>query len=209
MVATKNGAFDGHAFGPAVGRLIEQFNRLPGIGRKTAERLANHVLTVSEQEAGELADAIRAVKSAIRRCRVCFNLTEGETCAICSDVRRDRDVVCVVEQPRDVVALEATGVFRGLYHVLGGRLSPLEGVGPDDLTLNALVRRVRHEGVQELVMATNPTLEGDGTALFISNLLAEDNVRITRLARGIATGSVLEFANKEMLADALRGRQNF
>ena len=209
MVATKNGAFDAHAFGPAVGRLIEQFNRLPGIGRKTAERLANHVLAVSEQEAGELADAIRAVKSAIRRCRICFNLTEGETCSICSDVRRDRHVVCVVEQPRDVVALEATGVFRGLYHVLGGRLSPLEGVGPEDLTLNALVRRIRHEGVQELVMATNPTLEGDGTALFISNLLAEDNVRITRLARGIATGSVLEFANKEMLADALRGRQNF
>jgi recombination protein RecR len=209
MVATKNGAFDAHAFGPAVGRLIEQFNRLPGIGRKTAERLANHVLSISEQEAGELADAIRSVKSAIRRCRVCFNLTEGETCSICSDVRRDRHVVCVVEQPRDVVALEATGVFRGLYHVLGGRLSPLEGVGPEDLTLNALVRRIRQEGVQELVMATNPTLEGDGTALFISNLLAEDNVRITRLARGIATGSVLEFANKEMLADALRGRQNF
>jgi recombination protein RecR len=209
MVAARNGAFEGHAFGPAVGRLIEQFNRLPGIGRKTAERLANHVLSISDHEAGELADAIRAVKSAIRRCRVCFNLTEGEMCSICSDVRRDRHVVCVVEQPRDVVALEATGVFRGLYHVLGGRLSPLEGVGPEDLTLNALVRRVRQEGVQELVMATNPTLEGDGTALFISNLLDQDNVRITRLARGIATGSVLEFANKEMLADALRGRQNF
>jgi recombination protein RecR len=209
MVATKNGAFEGHAFGPAVGRLIEQFGRLPGIGRKTAERLANHVLSISEAEAGELADAIRAVKSAVRRCRVCFNLTEGEVCTICSDTRRERHVVCVVEQPRDVVALEATGVFRGLYHVLGGRISPLDGVGPEDLTLNALVRRVRHEGVTEIVMATNPTLEGDGTALFISNLLAEDSVRVTRLARGIATGSVLEFANKEMLADALRGRQQF
>ena len=209
MVATKNGAFEGHAFGPAVGRLIEQFNSLPGIGRKTAERLANHVLAISDAEAGELADAIRAVKSAIRRCRVCFNLTEGDTCALCSDPRRERHVVCVVEQPRDVVALEATSVFRGLYHVLGGRISPLEGISPEDLTLSALVRRVRNDGVQELVMATNPTLEGDGTALFISNLLAEDKVRITRLARGIATGSVLEFANKEMLADALRGRQQF
>lgn len=209
MAGTRNGAFEGHAFGPAVGRLIEHFNRLPGIGRKTAERLANHVLAVSEAEAGELADAIRAVKSAVRRCRTCFNLTEGEVCAICADSRRERHVVCVVEQPRDVVALEATGVFRGLYHVLGGRLSPLDGVGPEDLTLSALVRRVRHEGVQEIVMATNPTLEGDGTALFISNLLSEDAVRITRLARGIATGSVLEFANKEMLADALRGRQDF
>ncbi|HUG90350.1 MAG TPA: recombination mediator RecR [Planctomycetaceae bacterium] len=209
MVATKNGAFERHAFGPAVGRLIEQFNRLPGIGRKTAERLANHILSVSQAEAGELADAIRAVKSAVRRCRVCFNLTEGDVCPICADPRREQHVVCVVEQPRDVVALEATGVFGGLYHVLGGRISPLDGVGPEHLTLDALVRRVRSDGVQELVMATNPTLEGDGTALFISNLLAEDHVRITRLARGIATGSVLEFANKEMLADALRGRQNF
>jgi recombination protein RecR len=118
-------------------------------------------------------------------------------------------VVCVVEQPRDLLAIEASGAFPGLYHVLGGRISPLSGVGPDDLTIDALVSRVRRQNVRELVMATNPTLEGDGTALFISNLLAGDSVRITRLARGIASGSVLEFANKEMLADAMRGRQSF
>ena len=123
--------------------------------------------------------------------------------------RRDKTLVCVVEQPKDVAALEAAAAFQGTYHVLGGRIAPLEGIGPEDLTIGQLVRRVREDNVTELIMATNPTLEGDGTALFITNLLADDNVGITRLARGIATGSVLEFANKEMLADALRGRQQF
>ena len=145
----------------------------------------------------------------VRRCARCFTLTENEVCDICADPRRNQQVVCVVEQPRDVTALEAATAFEGVYHVLGGRLSPLEGIGPEDLTLAALVRRVRREGITEIVMATNPTLEGDGTALYIANLLAEEPVRITRLARGIATGSVLEFANKEMLADALRGRREF
>ena len=145
----------------------------------------------------------------MRPCRVCYNLAESETCDICNDGRRDRHVVCVVEQPRDLMALEASGVFGGLYHVLQGRISPLEGIGPDQLTIDALVDRVRREGVTEIVMATNPTLEGDGTALYIANVLEGTGVKITRLARGIASGSVLEFANKEMLADALRGRQNF
>ncbi len=198
-----------HPFGPAVGRLINEFAALPGVGRKSAERLANYIITVSEPEAMRLAEAIREVKKSVRRCENCFNLTDRELCSICSDPRRDRTVVCVVEQPRDVTVLEATGVFQGTYHVLGGRLSPLEGVGPADLTIDALDRRVRRDGVKEIVMATNPTLEGDGTALFISNLLEDTGVRITRLARGIATGSVLEFANKEMLSDALRGRQSF
>ncbi|MCH9654541.1 MAG: toprim domain-containing protein, partial [Planctomycetes bacterium] len=128
---------------------------------------------------------------------------------ICSDSRRDKQLVCVVEQPRDVVSLEAAGSFQGVYHVLQGRISPLEGVGPEDLTIGALIRRVKLEGVTEIIMATNPTLEGDGTALYISNLLENENVDITRLARGIASGSVLEFANKEMLSDALQGRQRF
>jgi len=200
---------DQHPFGPAVGRLINEFAALPGVGRKSAERLANYIITATEPEAMRLAIAIRDVKQTVRRCQNCFNLTDKELCSICSDSRRDRTVVCVVEQPRDVTVLEATGVFQGTYHVLGGRLSPLEGVGPGELTIDALDRRVRRDGVQELVMATNPTLEGDGTALFISNLLEDTGVRITRLARGIATGSVLEFANKEMLSDALRGRQSF
>lgn len=198
-----------HPFGPAVGRLINEFAALPGVGRKSAERLANYIITATEPEAMRLAIAIRDVKQTVRRCQNCFNLTDKELCSICSDPRRDRTVVCVVEQPKDVTVLEATGVFQGTYHVLGGRLSPLEGVGPGELTIDALDRRVRRDGVLEIVMATNPTLEGDGTALYISNLLEDTGVRITRLARGIATGSVLEFANKEMLSDALRGRQSF
>ncbi|MFM9962309.1 MAG: recombination mediator RecR [Planctomycetaceae bacterium] len=198
-----------HPFGPAVGRLVDQFARLPGIGRKSAERLAQHVLMTDESEALELADSIRAVKTRVRPCRECFNLTENELCNICRDSRRDHQVLCIVEQPRDVLVIEGSHAFDGCYHVLQGRLSPLEGIGPEQLTIDALVRRIRRDGVTELVMATNPTLEGDGTALFISNVLANDSVKITRLARGIATGSVLEFANKEMLADAMRGRQSF
>lgn len=198
-----------HPFGAAVGRLVHEFNRLPGIGRKSAERLANYVLSCPQRDAQALADAISEVKRTIRRCKICFNLTDQELCSICSDSRRDRQVVCVVEQPKDVTSLEAASSFQGTYHVLGGRIAPLEGLTPADLTIDPLIQRVRRDGVQEVIMATNPTLEGDGTALFISNLLADQNVKITRLARGIATGSVLEFANKEMLADALRGRQSF
>jgi recombination protein RecR len=198
-----------HPFGPAVGRLVNRLAALPGIGRKSAERLANHLVSCSDREALDLADAIRNVKEQVRRCKRCFNLTDSELCPICRDPRRDPAVVCVVEQPRDVASLEATGVFGGLYHVLGGRIAPLEGITPADLTIEALMDRIRREGVRELVMATNPTLEGDGTSLYISNLLEGQPVRVTRLARGIATGSVLEFANREMLADALKGRQSF
>lgn len=200
---------ESHPFGPAVANLVDQFSNLPGVGNRTAERLAHHILACHETEALALADAIRQVKTSIRACDECFNLTETDICRICLSRQRNKQVVCIVEQPRDVIALEASGMYEGVYHVLRGRISPLEGIGPDDLTIDALVRRVRRDGVQELIMATNPTLEGDGTALFISNLLAADPVTITRLARGIASGSVLEFANKEMLADAMRGRQSF
>lgn len=198
-----------HPYGPSVARLIDEFNHLPGIGRKSAERLANYILGCSAPDAMSLAEAIRNVKESVRRCTVCFNLTESEICGMCQDPRRDSTLVCVVEQPKDVVALESSGVFTGRYHVLGGRIAPLEGVGPENLTIHQLVRRIRRDGVRELVMATNPTLEGDGTALYITNLLEDDDVKITRLARGIASGSVLEFANREMLADALKGRQSF
>jgi len=202
---------DGHtnAYGPSVRNLIEQFAKLPGIGRKSAERLTHFLLSCGADEARQLADAIRDVKESVRPCANCFHLTENDICDICADPRRRRNVVCVVEQPRDVTSLEASSAFDGLYHVLGGCMSPLEGVGPEDLTIDALVKRVRNDGIEEVVMATNPTLEGDGTALYISNLLENEPVRITRLARGVATGSVLEFANKEMLADALRCRQAF
>jgi recombination protein RecR len=198
-----------HPYGPTVGCLVDRLADLPGIGRKTAERLAQHLLNCEAGEALALAEAIRDVRQAVHACPLCFNLTEGDVCQICSDPRRDHQVVCVVEQSKDLLALEAAGIYQGTYHVLGGRISPLSGVGPDDLTIAPLIQRVREQGVREIVMGTNPTLEGDGTALFISNLLAETPVQITRLARGIASGSVLEFANREMLADALRGRQSF
>jgi len=193
----------------AVSNLIDEFAKLPGIGKKSAERLTYHVLRVSAPEALALADAIRNVKENVRYCQTCSNLAEEEECAICRDPRRDHDTLCVVEQPRDLIALEQTVAYRGVYHVLLGRIAPLEGIGPDQLTVDALVRRVRHGKFKELIMATNPTVEGDGTALYISNLLSECPVRVTRLARGITTGSVLEFANKEMLSDALSGRQKF
>jgi len=193
----------------SVTRLVDEFAKLPGIGKKSAERLAYHVLRVAKSEALGLADAIRDVKENVRHCRTCFNLAEGEQCEICSDSRRDPALLCVVEQPRDLLALEQSGRYRGLYHVLLGRLAPLEGTGPEQLTIDALVERVRAGGVREVIMATNPTLEGDGTALYISNQLADLPVEVTRLARGITSGSVLEFANKEILADALVGRQKF
>lgn len=193
----------------SVTRLVDEFAKLPGIGKKSAERLAYHVLRVGRSEALALADAIRDVKQNVRHCRTCFNLAEGDECEICSDPRRDPALLCVVEQPRDLLALEQSGRYRGRYHVLLGRIAPLEGIGPEQLTIDALVDRVRAGGVREVIMATNPTLEGDGTALYISNQLADLPVEVTRLARGITSGSVLEFANKEILADALVGRQKF
>jgi recombination protein RecR len=193
----------------SVTRLIDQLAKLPGIGRKSAERIAYYILRVHKNEALALADAVRDVKENVRYCRVCYNLAEAELCGICQDARRDQSLLCVVEQPRDLIALEQAGTYRGVYHVLLGRLAPLEGIGPEQLTIGRLIERVREGGVKEVIMGTNPTLEGDGTALYISNALAEFPVEITRLARGITSGSVLEFANKEILADALAGRQKF
>jgi recombination protein RecR len=193
----------------SVTRLVDELAKLPGIGKKSAERLAYHILRVHQNEALALADAIRNVKANVRYCSKCYNLAEGELCAICEDPRRDQALLCVVEQPRDLMALEQAGTYRGVYHVLLGRIAPLEGIGPDQLTIDALVARVHGGSFREIIMGTNPTLEGDGTALYIANRLGETNVPITRLARGITTGSVLEFANKEILADALSGRQKF
>jgi recombination protein RecR len=189
--------------------MIDQLAKLPGIGRKSAERIAYHLLRVNKAEALALSDAIRDVRENVRYCSVCFNLAESEICAICSDPKRDAATLCVVEQPRDVMALEQAGVYRGLYHVLLGRIAPLEGVLPEQLTIDQLVERVRLGDVKEVIMATNPTVEGDGTALHISNLLAEFPISMTRLARGITTGSILEYTNKEILADAMTGRQKF
>ncbi len=191
----------------SLANLIDHLAKLPGIGRKSAERLAYHLLRVNKPEALALADAIRDVRENIHYCKVCYNLAEDELCAICSDPKRDTGLLCVVEQPRDVMALEATGGYRGLYHVLLGRIAPLEGIGPEQLTIEPLVERVRTGSFREVIMATNPTVEGDGTALYISNLLSEYPVEMTRLARGITTGSILEYTNKEILSDALAGRQ--
>ncbi len=193
----------------SVTRLIDELAKLPGIGRKSAERITYHILRVNKPEALALADSIRNVRENVRYCETCFYLSETAQCEICSNPQRDHTLLCVVEQPRDVIALEQPGTYRGLYHVLLGRIAPLENIGPDQLTIQSLVERVRTGKFRELIMGTNPTLEGDGTALYISNLLGPDLVPMTRLARGITTGSVLEFANKEILADALAGRQKF
>ncbi len=191
----------------SVNELVHQLGRLPGIGRKTAERLAFHLLRIPKRDALALADAIGRVRESVHYCADCYNLAESERCEICSDPRRDASKLCVVEQPRDLMSLDQSGAYRGLYHVLLGRIAPLDGIGPDQLTIEALVERVAAGGFEEVIMATNPTVEGDGTALYISNLLSEFPVRITRLARGITAGSVLEYANREVLADAITGRQ--
>ncbi len=187
--------------------LIEQLSRLPGIGRRSAERIAYHLLRVNRSEALALADAIRTVRENVRYCETCFHVSELGTCEICSDTRRDQTQICVVEQSRDLLALEQSGQYKGLYHVLLGRITPLENVGPEQLTIDGLVDRVSKGGIREIILATNPTVEGDGTALYITNQLAGINVQITKLARGITSGSFLEHANKEILADALAGRR--
>jgi recombination protein RecR len=192
-----------------IARLLEELTKLPGVGPKSAERIAHFLLTGDRKNALLLADALRAVAEKVRPCRECFNLTDRDLCAVCSDARRDGGLICVVETPRDVTSFERGGNFRGLYHVLGGKLAPLDGVGPEKLNLTALVSRVQRGGVREVILATSPTLEGDGTALVASSMLAGTGVAVTRLARGLPSGSSLELANSQMLADALEGRRTF
>ena len=193
-------------FSPLVDNLIAQLSRLPGIGNRTAQRLAFHILRVSREEAEALADAIREVKERIGFCRECGNLTEEELCVVCKDARRDRTVICVVEQPADVLSMERTHEFRGLYHVLGGALSPLDGVEPRHLRIDELVRRVERNGVEEVVLATNPNMTGEATAAFIADRLRE-RTRVTRLASGLPVGGDLEYADEVTLGRALAGRR--
>jgi len=188
-------------------KLIEEFGKLPGIGPKTAQRLAFHILKAEPAEALRLAEAIKEVKNKIKRCQICYNLSEQTICQICSDPSRDKSLICVVEQPKDVVALEKTGACKWVYHVLGGHIAPLEGIEPDDLTIDRLVERVRSGEVKEVIMATNPNMAGDGTALYISSLLKDTGVKITQLARGLPTGSTIEYASGKILTDAIIGRQ--
>ena len=191
---------------PAVENLVTQLTKLPGLGRRTAQRLAFHLLTARAEDALELAHAIEDVRSRVRFCGECGNLTEEELCAVCADARRDRTVICVVEQPVDVVSLERTGEHQGLYHVLGGALSPLDGVEPGDLRIDGLIARVERNGVAEVVLATNPTMTGEATAAYIADRL-RGKVQVTRLASGLPVGGDLEYADEVTLGRALAGRR--
>src|SRR3989337_1701895 len=190
-----------------VARLIEALHKLPGIGPKSAQRLTYYLLRVPEAEARALAQAVVEPKEKIILCSVCPDANQEAPCGICSDARRDQSTICVVEEPLDTLAVERTGGYRGLYHVLHGVLSPMEGVGPDDLKLNELVARLRNGSVKEVIMATNPNLEGEATAMYVSRLLPPMGVRVTRLARGLPTGADLEYADDVTLARALEHRQ--
>jgi recombination protein RecR len=191
---------------PAVENLVAQLTRLPGIGSRTAQRLAFHILQAPRPEAEALAAAIQVVKERVRFCRECGNLTEDETCAICLDARRDHAIICVVEQPVDLLSLERTAEFRGLYHVLGGALSPLDGVEPSSLRIDELLQRVERNGVQEVVLATNPNMTGEATAAYLADRL-RGRVRVTRLASGLPVGGDLEYADEVTLGRALAGRR--
>ena len=193
----------------AIQNLMNQVARLPGIGVRSAERIAFHLLKERPEEAFALADAIRDVKTRIKHCSVCYNLTESDPCNICADPGRDQGVVCIVEQPKDLLALDSAGLYKGVYHVLLGAIRPLEDVDAGDLTIEPLMRRLESGQVRELIMGTNPTVEGDGTALYIQNEVAGrfPEVAVTRLARGLPAGSNIEYANRNILADAISGRQ--
>jgi recombination protein RecR len=196
----------GLVFSPAVENLIAQLTRLPSIGTRTAQRLTFHLLAVPPEEALALAAAIQEVKERIRFCRECGNLTEEELCGICTDARRDRSVVCVVEQPADLVSMERTHEFRGVYHVLGGALSPLDGVEPEHLRIDELLRRVERDGIEEVVLATNPNMTGEATAGYLADRL-RGRTRVTRLASGLPVGGDLEYADEVTLGRALAGRR--
>jgi recombination protein RecR len=187
--------------------LIDELGRLPGVGPKSAQRIAFHLLKVEPADAERLARAIHEVKAKVHFCKVCFNVAEGELCRICRDPRRDPSLVCVVEEPRDLVAVERTQEFKGRYHVLGGAISPIEGIGPDDLRIRELLRRLESEGVREVILATNPNLEGEATAMYLARLLTPLGVRVTRIASGLPVGGDLEYADEITLGRAFEGRR--
>ena len=190
-------------------RLIQELGKLPGIGEKTAERLAFHLLAQPKSEAMLLATAVRDLKEQVKSCASCYNISESEVCEICSDAKRDHGLVCVVEQMRDVWAIERSGSYRGAYHVLHGHLAPLDGVGPENLTIPGLLNRVKKGGIREVILATNPTPEGDATAFYLQKALAPMGVQVTRIARGIPAGSTLEYSDRTVVGDALSGRREF
>lgn len=187
-------------------KLVNQFERLPGIGKKTAQKLAFHVLSLPKDRALEFANAIMDAQNQIKKCKVCQTLTDGEICTVCSDERRDKSTICVVEDSKDVIAFERTKEYHGLYHVLHGLISPMDGIGPDELTIKELLARTSDGVVKEVIMATNPTVEGEATAMYISKLLKPMGIKVTRLAYGIPVGGNLEYADEVTLYRALEGR---
>lgn len=189
--------------------LIDAFATLPGVGQKSAERLAYHVLKISREEAMRISEAIRRVKDDLRRCTVCQDISEEEICTICGDDTRERSRICVIEQPKDLRAIEDSGSYRGLYHVLGASFSPLEERGAEQISLDKLVERSRCEEVEEVILATNPDFEGDGTALLVTESLIQSGVKVTRLARGLPAGGQIEYMNRSILRDAVEGRSSF
>jgi len=193
----------------AVSKLIEELNKLPGIGPKSAQRLAYYLLRAPEEQAKGLAEAILSVKQKTKLCSVCFNVTELDPCLICRSEQRDRGKVCIVEQPQDILALEHTGIYNGLYHVLHGAISPTEGVGADDVRIKELMNRLQDGSVNEVILATNPNLEGEATAMYLNRLISPLGIRVTRLARGLPFGTELEYADDVTLTRAIEGRQEF
>jgi recombination protein RecR len=192
----------------SVEKLIEEFGRLPGVGNRTAERLALYLMRAPKEEALELADAIREVKQKVKNCSTCHNLSDTDPCHICSDLRRSRSVICVVEEPKDVAAIEKSGAYTGLYHVLMGRYNPLKGMDEANLTLGNLLRRTEGSDVEEVIIATNPNLEGDATAALVAKRLEGKGIRISRIARGMPQGSQIEHVSGAIITDALKGRRN-
>ncbi|RJP33142.1 MAG: recombination protein RecR [Actinobacteria bacterium] len=191
---------------PPIARLVEELSKLPGVGPKTAQRLAFHLLRVPREEAASLADAIVEAREKVTFCVRCFNFAQGERCEYCMDERRDPALVCVVERPQDIVAIERTGEFRGLYHVLGGAISPIDGIGPEELKVRELVERIHKDEIREVIAATNPRVEGEATAIYLANLLKPLGVRVMRIASGLPVGGDLEYADEVTLGRALKGR---
>lgn len=195
-------------FAEPIARLIDELKHLPGIGQKTAQRLAFHLLRVDREEAMALADAIRTAKENIRECSICNNITDTDPCLYCSSPTRNRKVICVVEEPHNIVAVEKTRQFNGLYHSLGGALSPLQGVGPEQLKIKSLIERLKGSAVEEIIIATNPTAEGEATAVYISKLIKPLGIRVTRIGVGIPVGSDLEYADEVTMMKAMEGRRD-
>ena len=194
-------------FTPSLDKLIEQFAKLPSVGKKSAQRLAFHILSMSEADAKTFTETIEKARSSIKRCKICCNLTDGEVCSVCNSKSRDKSVICVVEDPRDVIAIERTHEFNGLYHVLHGVISPMNDINPEDICIKELIMRLGDDTVKEVIMATNPTVEGEATSMYISRLIKPLGISVSRLAYGVPVGSQLEYADEVTLSRALEGRQ--